>query len=85
MATKLSIDKLQKQAEKFEQAAQEARPKAAEVVECKERKRMLKKKPRNKRRRMKNHTRCVEKCQKMTKTSQDQGQPMKHFIQFTNR
>ena len=38
MATKLSIDKLQKQAEKFEQAAQEARHKTAEVAECKERK-----------------------------------------------
>ena len=36
MATKLSIDKLQKQAETFEQAAQEARHKAAEVAECKE-------------------------------------------------
>ena len=38
MATKLGIDKLQKQAEKFEQAAQEARQKAAEVAEHKERK-----------------------------------------------
>ena len=38
MATKLSIDKLQKQAVMFEQAAQEARHKAAEVAECKERK-----------------------------------------------
>ena len=38
MATKMSIDKLQKQAEKFEQAAQEDRYKAAEVAECKERK-----------------------------------------------
>ena len=35
MATKLSIDKLQKQAEKFEQAAQEARHKRAEVAEHK--------------------------------------------------
>ena len=38
MSTKLNIDKLQKQAEKFEQAAQEARHKAVEVAECKERK-----------------------------------------------
>ena len=38
MSTKLNIDKLQKQTEKFEQAAQEARHKATEVAECKERK-----------------------------------------------
>ena len=38
MATKLSINKLQKQAETFEQAAQEARHKTAEVAECKVRK-----------------------------------------------
>ena len=42
MATKLSIDKLKKPAEKFEQAAQEARCKAAEVAECKERKQVEK-------------------------------------------
>ena len=42
MATKLSIDKLKKQAEMFEQAAQETRHKAAEVAECKQRKQTLK-------------------------------------------
>ena len=75
MATKLSIDKLQKQAEKFEQAAKGLGIRQHRLLNVKKENR-LKKKPRNKRRRMKNHIRCIEKSQKMTKISQNQRQPM---------
>ena len=61
MATKLSIDKLQKQAEKFEQPAQEARHKATEVAECKERKQAEKQAKEQKKKDEKSHKMCREK------------------------
>ena len=61
MATKLSIDKLQKQAEKFEQAVQEARHKAAEVTECKERKQAEKEAREQKKKDEKTHKMCRDR------------------------
>ena len=61
MATKLSIDKLQKQAEKFEQAAQEARCKAAEVAECKERRQAKKEAREQKKKDKKSHKMCRDR------------------------
>ena len=61
MATKLSIDKLLKQAEKFEQVAQETRHKAAEVAECKERKQAEKEAKEQKKKDEKSHKTCREK------------------------
>ena len=61
MSTKLSIDKLQKQVEKLEQAAQEARCKVAEVAECKERKQAENKTREQKKRDEKSCKMCREK------------------------
>ena len=61
MSTKLSIDKLQKQVEKLEQAAQEARCKVVEVAECKERKQAEKETREQKKRDEKSCKMCREK------------------------
>ena len=61
MATKLSIDKLQKQAEKFEQATQEARHKAAEVAGCKKRKQAGKEAREQKKKDEKPHKMCRDR------------------------
>ena len=75
MATKFSIDKLQKQEKGLSKQLKRPGVRQQRLQNVKKENR-LKRKPRNKRRGMKNHVRCVEKSQKMTKISQNQGQPM---------
>ena len=74
--------KYKKQAEHYEKAAQDARCRAAEAQEKKRKKGS---RPKNKRREVKHHVRCVGISQKMMKIFLKQVQPMQHFILCINR
>ena len=84
MSTQSSIKKFEAQAKRYEQAALDARCKAAKAAENKEKK-LVKKEARERKRRDEKLRRYIEKNPIMMMKVQSRGQPMSVCICFTNK